>query len=81
MARGIVALGDEDIVVFTALDRLVQRNGREVELLQEGTESLLTKLELLVGVGVVLGDGGNNSDVLVLGADVMGRPNDGDVDI
>ena len=40
MARCVIALGQEDVVVGTALNRLVQRNGRAQELLLDGTETV-----------------------------------------
>lgn len=72
MGGGVVALGNEDVVVGTALQRLVERNGRSHELLFDGTKTLKARLELDVVVGVILGDSRDDSNVVALGADVMG---------
>lgn len=73
MAGGIVALGDEDVVVDTALQWLVDGDRRSHKLLLNLSESVETGLEFKVVVAVALGNRGNNGDVVTLGGDVV-RP-------
>ena len=40
MARGIVALGEEDVIIHTTLERLVQRNRLAQELLLNLAEAV-----------------------------------------
>jgi hypothetical protein len=70
---GVVALGHENVVVAAAANRLVQRDGRAHELLLDPAETVKTRLKLEVVVAVALSDGGDNGDVVALGADVVGR--------
>lgn len=81
MARSVVALGQEDVVVRTALDWLVERDGRTHELLLDRSKAVKTRLELEVVVAVTLGNGGDNSDVVSLGADVVCRRDNRNVDV
>ena len=71
VAGGVVALGDEDVVVLAALERLVKRDGRAHELLLNLAEAVETRLDLEVVVRVGLGDGADDGDVVALGADVV----------
>jgi isopentenyl diphosphate isomerase/L-lactate dehydrogenase-like FMN-dependent dehydrogenase len=73
VARSIVTLGKEDVVVVAALKRLVERDGLTHELLLNLAEAVETRLQLEVVVGVGLGNGRDNGDVVALGADVVGR--------
>lgn len=81
MARGIVASGQEDIVIDATLERLVKRNGLTEELLLDPAKSIKTGLELEVVVAVRFGNGGHDGDVVALGADVVCGGDDGDVDV
>jgi hypothetical protein len=78
---GVVALRHEDVVVDTATSRLVQRDGRAYKLLLDLAETVETRLELQVVVAVALSDGGDNGDVVALGANVVCGRNDGNVDV
>lgn len=81
MACGIVALREEDVVVVTILERLVQRDGLAHELLLNLAETVKTGLELEVVVGIGLGNGRDDGDVVALGANVVGGRNNGNVDV
>lgn len=81
MACGVVALREEDVVVCAALQRLVQRDGLAHELLLDLSEAVKTGLELEVVVGICLSDSRDNGDVVTLGADVVGRRDDSNVDV
>ncbi len=81
MARRVVALGDVDVVIDTALKRLVQRDGRAHEALGNGAEPLEARLQLNVMVGLRLGNRRHNGNVVALGAHVVRRRHDGNVDI
>ena len=72
MARGIIALGDEDVVIHSAFQRLVEWYGRSHEFLFNLAESVDTRLELKVVIGFVFGDGGDDGDVVALRTDLMG---------
>jgi hypothetical protein len=78
---GVVALRHENVVILAALKGLVERDGLAHELLLNLAETLKTGLKLKVVVAVALGDGGHNGDVVTLGADVVGRRDDGNVDV
>jgi hypothetical protein len=71
VAGGVVALGDEDVVVRAALERLVNRDRRAHELLLDFAEAIETGLDLEVVIRVSLGDGADNGDVVALGANVV----------
>lgn len=81
MARSVVALGNKDAVIHAALQGLVQRNRRAHELLFDAAEPVETWLQLEVVVAVAFGDGGDDGDVVALGADVVRGGDDGDVDV
>lgn len=97
VAGGIVALRDEDVVVDTALEGLVERDwwalggvscffnrlvvGTYHELLLDPAEALKAGCELEVVVCVGLCHCGNDGDVVTLGAYVVCRRDHGDVDI
>jgi hypothetical protein len=72
VAGRIVALGNEDIVRGTIFGRLVERNGSTGELLEDGSKTIETGLELEVVVAIALGDGRDNGDIVTLRADVVG---------
>ena len=72
MAGCVVALGDEDVVIDTALQWLIERNGWAHELLLDSSETLKSRCELEVVVGVGLGNGGDNGNVVTLRADAVG---------
>ena len=71
MAGCVVALGDEDVVVCAALERLVNGDGRAHELLLDLTEAIKTGLDLEVVVRISLSDGAHNGDVVAIGANVV----------
>jgi hypothetical protein len=52
MARGVVALREEDVVTHATLERLVQRDRLAQELLLNLAEAIETRLELKVVVAV-----------------------------
>jgi hypothetical protein len=81
MASGVVALRYEDVVIGTALNWLVEWDSRAHELLLNLSETVETRLELKVVVAVALSDRGDDSDVVALGADVVCRRDDSDVDV
>lgn len=97
VAGGIVTLGDEDVVVDTALERLVEWDWWALggvscffvglkadtyhELLLDPAEALEAGCELQVVVCVGLCHCGNDGDVVTLGAYVVCRRDHGDVDI
>ena len=72
MACGVVALRHEDVVVGAALEGLVQRDGLTHELFINLAKTVKTRLELEVVIGVGLGDGRDDGNVVALGADVVG---------
>ena len=79
MARRIIALGDVDAVIDTRLQGLVQRNRRTHEGLLDAAETVEAVLELEMGVGVAFSDGGDDGDVVTLGADVVSGGDHGNV--
>ena len=81
MASGVVALRYEDVVIGTALNWLVEWDSRAHELLLNLSEKVETGLELKVVVAIALSDRGDDSDVVALGADVVCRRDDSDVDV
>jgi hypothetical protein len=81
MARRIVTLGDEDAVTPPTLQRLIQRDRRAHELLLDLSQTLQAGLQLQMVVGLGFGDGGDDGDVVALGADVVGGRDHGDVDV
>ena len=81
MAGGVVALGQEDVVVGAALERLVEWDRLAHELLLDLAEAVETGLELEVVVAVAFGNGGDDGNVVALGADVVGRRDNSDVDV
>ena len=81
MASGVVALRYEDVVIGTTLNWLVEWDSRAHELLLNLSETVETGLELKVVVAIALSDRGDDSDVVALGADVVCRRDDSDVDV
>ena len=81
MACGVVALRHEDVIVGAALEGLVQRDGLTHELLLNLAKTVKTRLELKVVVAVALGTAGDNGDVVALGANIVCRRDDRDVDV
>ena len=81
VTRCIITLGNEDLVLVTALERFVERDRGAHKFLLDFAQSLESGLELKVVVGATFGDGGDDGYVIVLGADVVCGRNDGDVDI
>ena len=81
MTGGIVALGDEDVIVHTALEWLVERNGRAHESLIDVSEALEAWLKFQMLIDLRFGDGGDDGDIITLGADVMRGGDDGNIDI
>jgi hypothetical protein len=81
VACGVVALRHEDVVVGAALEGLVQRDGLTHELFLNLAKTVKTRLEFKVMVGVSLGDGRDDGNVVALGADVVGGRDNGDVNV
>lgn len=84
VARCIVALRNEHVVVLTALNRFVKRDRCEIELLLDvlgGTKAVFADLQFGLRVGIVFGDGGDDSDVIILRTDIMGRADNGNINI
>lgn len=81
MARSIVALRQENVVVNTALNWLIEWDGWAHELLLDRSKAFKTGLELEVVVAVTLGNGGDDGDVVSLGADIVCRRDDRNVDV
>ena len=79
MTRSVITLRDENLIIHSTLQRFVKWNGRAEEFLFDLSETVQARLELEVVVAGAFGDGGDNSDVVALRADVVGRGNDGDV--
>jgi hypothetical protein len=78
---GVVALRHEDVVFAAASNRLVQRDGGAHELLLDLAETIKTWLELKVVVAVAFSDGGDDGNVVTLGADIVCGRDDSDVDV
>lgn len=72
MTCSVVALGQEDVVVVAAFERLVKRDWLAHELLLDLSKTIDTGLELEVVVAVALRNGGYDGNVVTLGADVVG---------
>lgn len=81
MASSIIALRDEDIVILSTLERLVEWDWWTHELLLNAAEALETGCKLEVVVGAGLGHGGHDGDVVALWTDVVGRGDHGDVNV
>ena len=81
VAGSVVALGEKDAVIGAALEGLVEGNGSTHKLFLNLSKTVETGLELEVVVAIALGDGGHDGDVVALGANVVGRRYDCDVDI
>ena len=72
MARCVVALGDEDVVVDAALQWLVERDWWAHKLLFHSSEAFEAGCELQVVVGCRLGDRGDDGDVVAFRAHAVG---------
>lgn len=81
VAGGVVALGDEDLVLGAIVEGLVQGDRGSHKLLLDLAEALQTGLELQVVVRGRLGNGRDNGDPVALGADVVCGGNAGNVDV
>lgn len=81
VARGIVALGDVDLVLGPIVQGLIQGDGSSQELLLDLSEALQTGLELQMVVCRCLSDGGDDGNPVTLGADVVCGRNAGNVDV
>jgi hypothetical protein len=82
VSGGVVALRDENVVILSTLSRLIERNGRAHELFQEvASKSIYAVLQLFMMIGLFLGNGGDDSDVVTLRGNIMGGTNDSNVDI
>lgn len=71
MAGRVVALGDEDVVIYTRLQRLVEWNWWTHELLFDPAEPIETRLELKVMITVCFRNGGDNGNVVALGTNIV----------
>ena len=81
MARSIITLRDEDVVSHAAFQRLIQRDRRALEFFLDPAEPVQARLQLEMVVALGFGDGGDDGDVVALGADVVCRGDDGDIDV
>ena len=81
MASGVITLRKEDVVVIATLKRLVEWDRLAHELLFDLAEAVETRLKLEVVVAVALSNSGHNGDVVALGADIVGRRDNRDVDV
>jgi hypothetical protein len=81
MAGSVIALGYENAVVDAALQWLIERDGWTHELLFDSSKTFKAGCKLEVVVCIGLGDSGDNSDVVTLGADAVGTGDDSDVDV
>jgi hypothetical protein len=81
MARSVIALGNEDVVVDTALERLMQRDWRSHEHLLDLAEALEPGLQFEMVVGARLGDGRDDGNIVAFGANVVSGRDDRDIDI
>ena len=81
MAGSVIALRDENAVVDAALQWLIERDGWTHELLFDSSKTFKARRKLEVVVCIGLGDGGDDGDVVTLGADAVGAGDDGDVDV
>lgn len=81
VARGVVALGDVDLVLGAIVQGLVQGDGSSQELLLDLAQALQTGLQLQVVVCGCLSDGGDDGNPVALRADVVSGRNAGDVNV
>jgi hypothetical protein len=81
VAGSIIALREEDVIIDAALQWLVERNRLAHELLLDTAEPVKTGLKLKVMITIAFGDGRNNGNVVSLGADIVGRRYDCDINI
>ena len=69
MARSVVTLADENLILVAAIQRLVARERRALEFLFDFAEACESGLEFKVVVCRPFGDGGDDGDVVPFGAD------------
>ena len=81
MASGIIALGDEDIVIHAAFQGFIQRYRRTHEFLFDLAEAFEAGLQLEVVITRAFSDRGHDGDVVAFGADVVCGGDESDVDI
>ena len=81
MTGGVIAFGNEDVVVLTALQRLVQGNGRTHESFLNSAKSFKARLQFKVVVAGSFGNGGNNGDIVAFGAYVVCGGDNRNIDI
>jgi len=81
MTCSIVTLRYEDVVIHTALQRLVKRYWCTHEFLFDLAQSVKARLELKMVVTRALSDSGDDGNVVAFGADVVRRRYNGNVDI
>lgn len=81
MAGGIVTPGNIDVVLAAILQGFVQRDRGSDEFFFDATQALKARFQLDVVVCFVFGNGGDDGNVVALGADVVGRRDHRDVDV
>lgn len=81
MTGGVIAFRNEDVVVLAALQWLVQGNGRTHESLLNSAESIETRLKFKVMIAESFCNGGNNSNIVAFGANIVCRRDNRDIDV
>lgn len=81
MGCGIIAFRDENVIMDSALQRLIQGNRRTHEMFLDLAESFKTRFELEMMVGRFFGNGGYDGNKISLGTDIVGRRHNGNIDI
>ena len=81
MARGVVTLRYEDLILVPALQWFVEGDCRTHEALFNFAEALEAGLQLEMVVCRALSYGRYDGDVIPLGTHIVGGRDDGDVDV
>jgi hypothetical protein len=72
MARRIITLGDEDVIIDTTLQRFVERDWWTEEFLFDLAETFKAWCEFQMVVGCGFGDGGDDGNVVTFRTDGVG---------
>lgn len=81
MAGGVIAFGYEDIVIQSTLQWLVQWNRRPHKFFLDFAQPFKARLKLQMMIARTLGDGGDDGNIVSFGAYVMGRRDNGDINV
>lgn len=84
VACGVVALGDKNVVLLSALNRFIERDRWTHESHQwcdAVSEYRIASSNLLMRISVVLGDGRDDSNEESLGSDILSSTENGDVNV